>query len=98
MFKVVCINRGLSQARTKGQRIVGAAVGFVGFWGFRKQTLESSGVRLWIRLRSRRVCYEDRERKKSPVLSATLFSRLLADFSDFAFVLGPTVFGEIGLK
>lgn len=36
--------------------------------------------------------------KKSPVLSATLFSRLLADFSDFAFVLGPTVFGEIGLK
>ena len=39
-----------------------------------------------------------REKKKSPVLSATLFSRLLADFSDFAFVLGPTVFGEIGLK
>ena len=40
-----------------------------------------------------------RERKKkSPVLSATLFSRLLADFSDFAFVLGTTVFGEIGLK
>lgn len=36
--------------------------------------------------------------KKSPVLSATLFSRLLADFSDFAFVLGTTVFGEIGLK
>ena len=40
----------------------------------------------------------ERERKKSPVLSATLFSRLLADFSDFAFVLGTTVFGEIGLK